>query len=85
MLFYVAVKSVQQTRWTFLYRLHTLAEALAAYRAVEVGAGGAKALMQRDRDGWHVLAQAEGGFAEVGTEQARAEDTEQARGAPVPG
>jgi hypothetical protein len=85
MLFYVAVKSVQQARWTILYRLHTLVEALAAYRSVEVGAGGAKALMQRHRDGWHVLAHAAGGLAEVGTEQAWTEGREQARVTPLPG
>jgi hypothetical protein len=83
-LFYVAVKSARQLQWTFLYRSETLAEALAAYRAVDVRAGQARALMERAPDGWHVLAHAEGCRAEEPTEQARAEETDQAYVRPVP-
>ena len=82
-MFFVVVTTGQLNHWKTLRRLDTLAEALAAYRGVAVGPRQAKVLMQRDRQGWHVLAQAAGEIADEPTDQAWTEATDQERVGPA--
>jgi hypothetical protein len=77
-MFLVGVKSEHRPAWRFLYHSDTLAAALAAYRALDVRPGQAKALVQQDQEGWHVLAQVTAGRDEQGTEQEQGADTDQA-------